>query len=44
MKVTKKFIIKRKLNFKDYRNYLEAAQIEKKIKYLEQKTFNVDSL
>ena len=30
-------VIKRKLKFQDYKNCLEAAQIEKKIKYLEKK-------
>ena len=40
----KRCVVKRKLKFEDYENYLAAAQIEKKIKYLEKKTFNVDSL
>ena len=30
---TKSFIIKRKLTFQDYKNDLEAAQLENKIKY-----------
>ena len=37
------FVVKRKLQFQDYKNCLEAGQIEKKIKYLGKKTFNVDS-
>ena len=34
-KYTKKCIIKRKLTFQDYQNYLEAAQVENKINHLE---------
>ena len=34
-KGTKKYIIKRKLKFEDYKNCLEAAQIENKINHLE---------
>ena len=40
----KMYVIKRKIKFEDYKNCLEAAQTEKKIKYLEQKKFSVDSL
>ena len=36
-KDTRKCIIKRKLKFQDYKNCLEAAQIERKMKYLEKK-------
>ena len=36
-KGTKKFVIKRKLKFQDYNNCLEAAQIERKIRYLRKK-------
>ena len=36
-KDTKKRVIKRKLKFRDYKNCLEAAQIEIKIIYLNQK-------
>ena len=36
-KGTKKFVIKRKLKFQDYSNCLEAAQIERKIRYLRKK-------
>ena len=43
-KGTKKCVIKRKLKFQDYKNCLEVAQIERNIKYLEKKKFNVDSL
>ena len=34
-KGTKKCVIKRKLKFQDYKNCLEAAQIENKIDHLE---------
>ena len=34
-KSTKKCIIKRKIKFHDYKNCLEAAQIENKINHLE---------
>ena len=43
-KGTKKCIIKRKLTFQDYKNCLEAAQLERKINYLEINKFDVDSL
>ena len=43
-KETKKCVIKTENNFQDYENCLEAAQIERKIKYLKKKKFNVDSL
>ena len=36
-------VIKRKLKFKDYKNCLEAAQIERKVNCLSKK-FDVDSL
>ena len=36
-KGTKKCVIKRRLKFQNYINCLEAAQIERKIKYLENK-------
>ena len=42
-KGTKKFVIKRKLKFKSYKNCLEAIQLDNKIKYLE-KNKNIDSL
>ena len=43
-KGTKKCVIKRKLKFEDYKNCLEAAQIENKINYLEKNEIDVDSL
>ena len=36
-KDTKKCVIKRKLKFENYKNYLEATQLDNKIKYLEKK-------
>ena len=36
-KVKKKCLIKRRLKLQDYKNCLEAVQIEKNIKYLEEK-------
>ena len=41
---TKKCVLKRKLNFQDYKNCLEAAQIENEINHLEKKKIEVDSL
>ena len=43
-KRTKKSDIKGKLNFQDYKNCLEATQLENKIKHLEKNEINVDSL
>ena len=43
-KVTKKCVIKRKLKFKDYKNCLEAAEIENEINHLEKNKIDVDSL
>ena len=43
-KGTKKGITKRKLTFKDYKNYLEAAQMKNKINHLEKNKIDVDSL
>ena len=43
-KGTKKCFIKRKLKFQDYKNYLEAAQIGRKMKYLRKKKIDADSL
>ena len=43
-KGTKKCVIKRKLKFEDYKNYLEAGQIENKINRLEKNKIDVDSL
>ena len=36
--------IKSKLKFKNYKNCLEAAQLDNKINYLEKNKINVDSL
>ena len=36
-KVTKKCVLKRKLKFENYKNWLEATQLDNKIKYLEKK-------
>ena len=43
-KGTKKYFIKRKLKFQDYKNCLEAAQIENKINHLEKAKIQADSL
>ena len=43
-KSTKKFVIKRKLKFQDYKSRLETAQIENKINHLEKNKIEVDSL
>ena len=43
-KEQKKPAIKRKLKFQDYKNCLEASQIERKINYLRKKKTDVDSL
>ena len=36
--------MKRKLKFQNYRNCLEATQLDDKIKYLEKNKINIDSL
>ena len=36
--------MKRELKFQDYKNCLNAAKIDGKIKYLEKKKYNVDKL
>ena len=41
---TKKCVIKRKLKFENYKNCLEATELENKIIYLEKIKINVDSL
>ena len=41
---TKKCVMKRELKFQDYKNCLNAAKIDGKIKYLEKKKYNVDKL
>ena len=43
-KSTKKCVIKRKSKFENYRNCLEATQLENKIKHLEKNKINIDSL
>ena len=42
-KSTKEYFIKRKLKFQDYKNCLEAAQVENKINHLEKNKINLDS-
>ena len=43
-KVTKKCVIKRKLKSENYKNSIEATQLDNKIKYLEKNKINIDSL
>ena len=43
-KGTKKCVIKRKLKFENYKNCLEATQLDNKIKHLENNKTNIDSL
>ena len=43
-KDTKKCVMKRKLKFENYKNCLEAAQLDNKIKYLEKNKINTDNL
>ena len=43
-KGTKVCVLKIKLKFEDYKNCLEAAQIENKINHLEKNIIDVDSL
>ena len=38
---TKKCVLKRKLNFQDYKNCLEAAQIENEINHLGKNNFDL---
>ena len=40
----KKCFIKTKLKFENYKNCLDATQLENKINYLEKNKFNIDSL
>ena len=42
-KGTKKSVIKRKLKFENYKNCLEATQLENKIKHLAKSEVNIDS-
>ena len=41
---TQKSSSKRKLKFRDYKNCLEAAQIQRKVNYLRKKKIDGDSL
>ena len=43
-KGTKMCILKRKLKFENYRNCLEATQVENQIKYLEEIKFDIDNI
>ena len=43
-KGTKKFVMKRKLKFQNYKNRLEATQLENKINYLEKNKIDIDSI
>ena len=43
-KVQKKCVLKRKLKFKDYKNFLKASEIENKINYGGNKKIDVDCL
>ena len=43
-KGTKKCVIKRKLKFENYKNCLEATQLENKINYLEKCKIDIDSI
>ena len=43
-KGTKKCVIKRKIKFENYKNCLEATQLENKIKYLEKNKIDIDSI
>ena len=43
-KGTKKCVIKRKLKYENYKNYLEATKLENKIKNLDKKKINIDNL
>ena len=43
-KDTKKYVIKRKLKFENYKNSIEATQLDNKTKYLEKNKINIDRL
>ena len=43
-KATKECVLKRKLKFEEYKKYLEAAESENKINYLEKNKIDTDSL
>ena len=42
-KGTNKHVIKRKLKFENYKNCLDATQLEKKVNYLEENKVKIDS-
>ena len=44
VKGTTKCVIKRKLKIRDYKNFLEAAEIENKLNHLEKNKIDTDSL
>ena len=44
VKSTKTFAIKRKLKFENYKNCLEATQLENEINYLEKNKVDIDSI
>ena len=43
-KGTKKYVIKRKLKFEDYKNCIKATELENKVYQLERNKVNADSL
>ena len=43
-KAQKKCFLKRKLKFENYKNCLEATQLDNKIDYLEKNKIDIDSL
>ena len=43
-KSTEKCVIKRRLKYENYKNYLEATKLENKIKNLDKEKINIDSL
>ena len=44
IKGTKKCAMKRKCEFENYRNFLEATKLDNKIKYLEKNKIDTDSI
>ena len=43
-KYTKKFVIKRKIKFENYKNCLEVTQLENRISYLDKNKIDIDSI
>ena len=41
---TKRFVTRRKLKFKNYKNFLEATQLENRINHLEKDKIDIESL